>query len=221
MGYNIIFTFIKLYLPGRKKNKMNEDLLVIKKNEVPAIQFNKKELIECVDEILKQHKGILYTIEDIPKAKKVVADLRKQKKYLNSERISACKPYEAIVKQTKADMDDVLARYDTVIQEIDTQIKESENVWKKEAVEPFEFDFDPIPVPEPISRKVSSSSTPIQKNRKSSINNSSVQNYPYPLNREIHKPVMKTLNIKIRGEESVIRDIMKYIYDKKDIEILQ
>ena len=100
MGYNIIFTFIKLYLPGRKKNKMNEDLLVIKKNEVPAIQFNKKELIECVDEILKQHKGILYTIEDIPKAKKVVADLRKQKKYLNSERISACKPYEAIVKQT-------------------------------------------------------------------------------------------------------------------------
>lgn len=322
----------------------------IKKNEVPAIQFNKKELIECVDEILKQHKGILYTIEDIPKAKKVVADLRKQKKYLNSERISACKPYEAIVKQTKADMDDVLARYDTVIQEIDTQIKESENVWKKEredyiretyedvflheipekylvcpiiknlkidskwmlkstskkkikdqmiekrdkilsdintlkcvaeeeflsdveqeyfkeldlnkaikknqslreakqkvleaekkrkeeelrrkeqemkeqqetqSVEPFEFDFDPIPVPEPISRKVSSSSTPIQKNRKSSINNSSVQNYPYPLNREIHKPVMKTLNIKIRGEESVIRDIMKYIYDKKDIEILQ
>lgn len=85
-----------------------------------------------------------------------------------------------------------------------------------QAVEPFEFDFDPIPVPEPISRKVSSSSTPIQKNRKSSV-----QNYPYPLNREIHKPVMKTLNIKIRGEESVIRDIMKYIYDKKDIEILQ
>ena len=60
-----------------------------------------------------------------------MADLRKQKKYLNSERISACKPYEAIVKQTKTDMDDVLARYDTVIQEIDTQIKESENVWKK------------------------------------------------------------------------------------------
>ena len=132
MGYNIIFTFIKLYLPGRKKNKMNEDLLVIKKNEVPAIQFNKEELIERVDEILEQHKGIIYTIEDIPEAKKVVADLRKQKKYLNSERISACKPYEAIVKQTKTDMDDVLARYDTVIQEIDTQIKESENVWKKE-----------------------------------------------------------------------------------------
>ena len=61
-----------------------------------------------------------------------MADLRKQRKYLNSERISACKPYEAIVKRTKADMDDVLARYDTVIQEIDTQIKESENVWKKE-----------------------------------------------------------------------------------------
>lgn len=55
---------------------MNEDLLVIKKNEVPAIQFNKEELIERVDEILKQHKGILYTIEDIPEAKKVVADLR-------------------------------------------------------------------------------------------------------------------------------------------------
>ena len=31
---------------------MNEDLLVIKKNEVPAIQFNKEELIERVDEIL-------------------------------------------------------------------------------------------------------------------------------------------------------------------------
>ena len=53
---------------------MNEDLLVIKKNEVPAIQFNKEELIERVDEILEQHKGIIYTIEDIPEAKKVVAD---------------------------------------------------------------------------------------------------------------------------------------------------
>lgn len=131
MGYNIIFTFIKLYLPGRKKNKMNEDLLVIKKNEVPAIQFNKEELIERVDEILEQHKGIIYTIEDIPEAKKVVADLRKQKKYLNSERISACKPYEAIVKQTKTDMDDVLARYDTVIQEIDHRSKNLKTSGKK------------------------------------------------------------------------------------------
>ena len=100
MGYNIIFTFIKLYLPGRKKNKMNEDLLVIKKNEVPAIQFNKEELIERVDEILEQHKGIIYTIEDIQRLKSC-ADLRKQKKYLNSERISACKPYEAIVNKQK------------------------------------------------------------------------------------------------------------------------
>ena len=80
---------------------------------------------------MEQHKGIIYTIEDIPEAKKVVADLRKQKKYLNSERISACKPYEAIVKQTKTDMDDVLARYDTVIQEIDTQIKDLKTSGKK------------------------------------------------------------------------------------------
>lgn len=106
-------------------------------------------------------------------------------------------------------------------EELRRKEQEMKEQQETQAVEPFEFDFDPIPVPEPISRKVSSSSTPIQKNRKSSINNSSVQNYPYPLNREIHKPVMKTLNIKIRGEESVIRDIMKYIYDKKDIEILQ
>ena len=100
-------------------------------------------------------------------------------------------------------------------EELRRKEQEMKEQQETQAVEPFEFDFDPIPVPEPISRKVSSSSTPIQKNRKSSINNSSVQNYPYPLNREIHKPVMKTLNIKIRGEESVIRDIMKYIYDKK------
>lgn len=350
MGYNIIFTFIKLYLPGRKKNKMNEDLLVIKKNEVPAIQFNKEELIECVDEILKQHKGILYTIEDIPEAKKVVADLRKQKKYLNSERISACKPYEAIVKQTKADMDDVLDRYDTVIQEIDTQIKESENVWKKEredyiretykdvflheipekylaypiiknlkidskwmlkstskkkikdqmiekrdkilsdintlnnvaeeeflsdveaayfkdlnlneaiqknenlreakqkvleaerrkkeeelrrkeqekakkqqqrheAVDPFQLDFDSIPIPKTInSTNTSTSSVQNPYERKTFDDNTSVPNYP--LSHKINKPVMKTLNIKIRGKESDIRDIMNYIYQKEDIQIL-
>ena len=76
MGYNNIFTFIKWSLPGSKKKKMNEELLVIKKNEVPAIQFNKEELIERVDEILEQHKGIIYTIEDITEAKKVLADLR-------------------------------------------------------------------------------------------------------------------------------------------------
>ena len=70
---------------------MNEDLLVIKKNEVPAIQFNKEELIERVDEILEQHKGIIYTIEDIPEAKKVVADLRKQKKYLDTVPAAGCR----------------------------------------------------------------------------------------------------------------------------------
>ncbi len=46
---------------------MDNNLLVIKKNEVPAIQFNKEELIERVDELLEQRKGILYTMEDIPR----------------------------------------------------------------------------------------------------------------------------------------------------------
>lgn len=58
MGYNIIFTFIKLYLPGRKKNKMNEDLLVIKKNEVPAIQFNKGVIILDFHIMIKNSNGI-------------------------------------------------------------------------------------------------------------------------------------------------------------------
>lgn len=327
---------------------MDNNLLVIKKNEVPAIQFNKEELIERVDELLEQRKGILYTMEDIPEAKKVVADLRKQKKYLNSERINACKPYETIIKQTKADMDDVLHRYDTVIQEIDTQIKESENIWKKERenyiretyndvflheipekyhtypiiknlkidskwmlkstskkkikdqmiekrdkilsdintlnnvaeeeflsdveaayfkdfnlneaiqksenlreakqkvleaerkkkeaeskqkeqekmkqqkqkiADPFQLDFDSIPIPE-STNSINSRTSSVQNSheRKTFNDNISVPNYPQ--NHKINKPVMKTLNIKIRGKESDIRDIMNYIYQKEDIQIL-
>lgn len=338
-----------LLVIGEKKVseiKLNE--LVIQKKEIPEIEFNKNELIKQVDDILKDHKGVVYTSDDISVAKNNVSMLRKQRDYLNDERIKACKPYNKITKKAKEEMDDVLSRYNAVIKEIDQQIKDAENVWKEERKEyvretyekvflneipekyhvypiiidlkidskwllkgtskkkikdqmiekkdkilsdintlkcvaeeeflsdveqeyfkeldlnkaikknqslreakqkvleaekkrkeeelrrkeqekkmkeqqetqtadSFDFDFNPIPVPEPISREVSSSSTTIQKNRKSSINNSSVQNYP--LNRKIHKPVMKTLNIKIRGEESDIRDIMNYIY-QKNIEIL-
>lgn len=104
----------------------------MEKQEVPAIRFNKEDLIQRVDLILKQHEGVIYTEDNIPEAKKILADLRKQKKYLNSERINACKPYESVVKRAKSDMDDVLSKYDHTIQEIDTQIKDYEAAWKQD-----------------------------------------------------------------------------------------
>lgn len=321
----------------KKVSEIKLNKLVIKKKEIPSIEFNKEELIERVDEILKEHKGIVYTNDDISVARKNVAYLRKQREYLNGERINACKPYQKVTKDAKKEMDDVLSRYDDVIREIDQQIKEAEIAWKNErreyvretyesvflneipekyhaypiikdlkndpqwllkstsmkkikdqmiekrdkilsdihtlkcvaeeeflsdveeeyfksldinqairknenlreakkkileaekkrkekelrqkeqerkeqqktqAAAPFNSAFNSIPVPEPISRKASSTPTPTPNSRKSSIQN-------YPLN----KPVMKTLNIKIRGEESIIKDIMNYIY-QKDIEIL-
>lgn len=323
---------------------MDNNLLQIKTNEVPEIQFNKEKLIERVDKILEQRKGILYTMEEIPEAKKVVADLRKQKNYLNSERINACKPYEEVMKHAKSEMDKVLSKYDIVIKEIDSQIKESENVWKKEredyirktykdvflkdiperyrvyptiqnlridpkwllkgttkkkikdqmiekrdkilldintlnsiaeeeflsdveaayfkdldlnkaiqknenlreakqkvleaerkkkeeefrrkeqekvkkeqrnheVVDPFRFDLDSIPIPEPIDFRNSSTDTVQNPHENKSSNDNS-----FAPNRSM-KHKIQILNIKIRGKESDIKDIMEYIY-QKDIEIL-
>lgn len=124
--------------------------LVMKENQVSAIQFNKEELIKRVDKILEQQQGIIYTEESIPEAKKVLANLRKQKKYLDAQRINACKPYEEVVKQAKMDMDDVLARYDKTIHEIDVQVKDYEAAWKQERKDYIEeiyktFFVDKIP----------------------------------------------------------------------------
>lgn len=323
---------------------MNNEVLIMEKQEVPAIRFNKEDLIQRVDSILKQHEGVIYTEDNIPEARKILADLRKQKKYLNSERINACKPYESVVKRAKSDMDDVLSKYDHTIQEIDTQIKDYEAAWKQDredyiketyktffidqipeqyhsyptiskvtidpkwmlkgtskkkikdqiidnkdtllreldtisqiaeaefsadveaeylrtldlnlairkneelreakrkvleaerkkkeeelrkreekqkieeqqknkSVDPFNLNFDSfstIPIPEPINQS--------QRNINSKLSEES-NHHPEPISHIQKTTKVKTLHIKIRGEESVLHDIMNYIYSK-DIEIL-
>lgn len=176
------------------------------------VWVNKAEMIEKRDKILSDINTLKCVAEE-----EFLSDVE-QEYFKELDLNKAIKKNQSLREAKQKVLEAEKKRKEEELRRKEQEMKEQQET---QAVEPFEFDFDPIPVPEPISRKVSSSSTPIQKNRKSSINNSSVQNYPYPLNREIHKPVMKTLNIKIRGEESVIRDIMKYIYDKKDIEILQ
>ncbi len=89
---------------------------------------------------------------------------------------------------------------------------------KQKIADPFQLDLI-IPIPEPIN-STNTSTSPVQNpyERKTVNDNTSVPNYP--LNHKMNKPVMKTLNIKIRGKESDIRDIMNYIYQKEDIQIL-
>lgn len=99
------------------------------------------------------------------------------------------------------------------------QEKAKKQQQRHEAVDPFQLDFDSIPIPKTInSTNTSTSSVQNPYERKTFDDNTSVPNYP--LNHKINKPVMKTLNIKIRGKESDIRDIMNYIYQKEDIQIL-
>lgn len=99
---------------------------------VPEIKWNNEELKAAIAEKMKEYKGLVFTEETISEGKKDRANLNKLRGAIDDERkrvkklcMEPCNRFEKEVKE-------VLALVDEQISAIDVQIKEVEQIRKKE-----------------------------------------------------------------------------------------
>lgn len=107
--------------------------LKIKNQTLPeAVDFNYEELKQAITAKTEHYKTIVYTSEQIPTAKKEVANLRALKKALNDERIRLEREYMQPFNDFKAKVNELIRIIDSPVTMIDGQIKGFEASQKEE-----------------------------------------------------------------------------------------
>lgn len=105
---------------------MSELLQVRANYQLGTIEENLEEVEKSVRAYCDQYKGIVVREEDIPETKKLLAEIRKEKDALDTQRKDIKKawnkPYDAFEKKVKV----LLGIYDDTIVEINAQLKEYE-----------------------------------------------------------------------------------------------
>lgn len=96
------------------------------------IQFNFDELKAELTEKTEAYKNMVYTVNEIKAARADRAELNRQKKALNDERISRQKAYMVPFDLFKKQVDEIIAIIDEGVKNIDDQIKSFEDHAREE-----------------------------------------------------------------------------------------
>jgi len=107
---------------------MNE--LIITNKVLAEISFDKETAMQDAKAIMVKYDGLVITEDEIPNAKKELAQLRKVDKEINTQALAIDKELTANVKQFRADVKEVQQIVKNGISSIDTQIKEYEEEQK-------------------------------------------------------------------------------------------
>lgn len=125
---------------------MSELLQVRANYQLGSIEENLEEVEKSIRAYCDQYKGMVVTEEDIPETKKILAEIRKEKDALDTQRKDIkkawSKPYDAFEKKVKV----LLGIYDETIVEINVQLKEYEEkrkAFKKEKIQKFYAELVP------------------------------------------------------------------------------
>lgn len=99
------------------------------------IRFNYEELKTRLAGMVAEYKGLVFTEEQLPEAKKDRASLNRMKKALNDARIGTQKEYMVPFDEFKGRIDELIWMVDEPIREIDEQVKAFEEAQKQEKKE--------------------------------------------------------------------------------------
>ncbi len=110
------------------------------------ISFNYEELKAELESKVKMYEGLVYTDDQITEAKKDKANLNKLKKALNDERIRLQKEYLEPFNKFKAQIDEIISIIDKPVLLIDKQVKEAEEVKKREKLEAIKEYYSKLPM---------------------------------------------------------------------------
>lgn len=110
---------------------MSELLQVRANYQLGTIEENLEEVAQAVSAYCDEYKGLVVREEDVPDTKKLLADIRKEREALDTQRKTIKKawnkPYDAFEKKVK----DVLGIYDETIDAINGQLKVFEDARKE------------------------------------------------------------------------------------------
>lgn len=106
------------------------------------IAFNYEELKQRLSEKAKMYETLVYTDDQIKKAKEDRADLNRLKKALNDERIRREKEYMQPFNAFKAQINEIIGIIDKPVVLIDKQIKEYEEQQRQEKKKKIEEYFN-------------------------------------------------------------------------------
>jgi hypothetical protein len=106
---------------------MNELIVKTEELKLPHIIWNNKEVAEAVSTVVTKYRGIEFTEEQLPDAKKDLAGLRKVKKNLNDEKIRIKKLWNENYTDFETDIKAFMADIDSVANNIAEQVKTFED----------------------------------------------------------------------------------------------
>lgn len=127
---------------------MEKQELIVKKDL--SIE-NEKKFDDYLTEIQKKYSSLVVSKETEKDTKKVIAELRKLKREINSKRIEVQKEYEKPAKVFKEKIDNKLSALEEVISNLDSGVKQLEEARKAEKQKKIdeiiesmskEYDFD-------------------------------------------------------------------------------
>lgn len=124
------------------------ELLVQQIPKIEPIRFNYEELKTELSERVSEYKTVAYTADTIKTAKADRAKLNALKKSLNDERIRLEKEYMEPFQQFKAQVTDLVMIVDEASKAIDKQVKDYEELQKKDKQEAVEALFQAVVAPE-------------------------------------------------------------------------
>lgn len=124
------------------------ELLVQAIPKIEPIKFNYEELKQELTERVQEYKTVVYTADTIKTAKADRAKLNTLKKSLNDERIRLEKEYMEPFQQFKAQVTDLVMIVDEAAKAIDKQVKDYEDLQKKDKQAAVESLFQAVVAPE-------------------------------------------------------------------------
>lgn len=103
--------------------------IIIKTNELglPVIKWNKNEIVDQVNNLTQSYQGLVLDAEQLPTAKNDLAQIRKVKTNLNDEKKRVKKLWNENYTTFENEIKEVMGQVDSIIVDIDTQVKEFES----------------------------------------------------------------------------------------------
>ena len=101
---------------------------LIIKNQVGSIQWDPNGLQQYVEGMIQKYDGLVFTDEEIPEAKKRMADLNRLKKNIEDKRKEIKKEIAEPYTQFEAQIKPIVQRIDEVRGKIDIQVKDYERI---------------------------------------------------------------------------------------------
>lgn len=101
-------------------DKIDQDICIV---DTKLVLKNKEYYLQQAKEMVAKYVGVIVNEDNLPDFKSTATYLKGKAKSLNDARISAVEPYSVMLKELKADCDDIINIFSSCADDISKQVK--------------------------------------------------------------------------------------------------